>query len=154
VYPTLLAAVGDVAHPAWCARAVGVYRLWREAGGLVGAWPCGITSASLADFGTEIIRLAEASGPDHVALGTEIIRLAEASGPDHVALGTDLDGNYRPVLSSYDQLPDLARLLQDRGLPAAHQRRGLHDVQPQAPAPPRPGEFGGQEDEQPVPFGL
>jgi hypothetical protein len=28
------------------------------AGGLVGAWPCGITSRSLADFGTEIIRLA------------------------------------------------------------------------------------------------
>src|SRR5689334_9583417 len=28
------------------------------AGGLVGAWPCGITSRSLTDFGTEIIRLA------------------------------------------------------------------------------------------------
>lgn len=27
VYPTLLAAVGDVAHPLWRARAVGVYRL-------------------------------------------------------------------------------------------------------------------------------
>jgi MFS family permease len=29
VYPTLLAAVGDVAHPAWRARSVGVYRLVR-----------------------------------------------------------------------------------------------------------------------------
>src|SRR6266498_4480501 len=28
VYPTLLAAVGDIAHPTWRARAVGVYRLW------------------------------------------------------------------------------------------------------------------------------
>ena len=36
-YPTLLAAVGDVAHPAWRASAVGVYRLWRDAGFVVGA---------------------------------------------------------------------------------------------------------------------
>lgn len=31
VYPTLLAAIGDVAHPAWRARAVGVYGLWGTA---------------------------------------------------------------------------------------------------------------------------
>ena len=37
VYPTLLAAVGDVAHPAWRARCVGVYRLWRDGGFAVGA---------------------------------------------------------------------------------------------------------------------
>jgi MFS family permease len=37
VYPTLLAAVGDVAHPAWRARSVGVYRLWRDGGFSVGA---------------------------------------------------------------------------------------------------------------------
>ncbi len=37
VYPTLLAAVADVAHPAWRASAVGVYRLWRDAGFAVGA---------------------------------------------------------------------------------------------------------------------
>jgi predicted MFS family arabinose efflux permease len=37
VYPTLLAAVGDVAHPDWRATAVGVYRLWRDAGFAVGA---------------------------------------------------------------------------------------------------------------------
>jgi MFS family permease len=37
VYPTLLAAVGDVAHPAWRARSVGVYRLWRDGGFAVGA---------------------------------------------------------------------------------------------------------------------
>jgi MFS family permease len=42
VYPTLLAAVGDVAHPAWRARAVGVYRLWRDAGFAVGALLAGI----------------------------------------------------------------------------------------------------------------
>ena len=37
VYPTLLAAVGDVAHPQWRGVAVGVYRLWRDAGFAVGA---------------------------------------------------------------------------------------------------------------------
>jgi MFS family permease len=37
VYPTLLAAVGDVAHPSWRASAVGVYRLWRDLGYAFGA---------------------------------------------------------------------------------------------------------------------
>jgi MFS family permease len=44
VYPTLLAAVGDVAHPAWRARAVGVYRLWRDCGFAVGAVLAGIVA--------------------------------------------------------------------------------------------------------------
>ena len=44
VYPTLLAVVGDVAHPAWRARAVGVYRLWRDAGYAIGALIAGITA--------------------------------------------------------------------------------------------------------------
>jgi MFS family permease len=38
----LLAAVGDVAHPAWRARAVGVYRFWRDAGFAVGAVVAGV----------------------------------------------------------------------------------------------------------------
>jgi MFS family permease len=37
VYPTLLAAVGDVAHPRWRGSAVGLYRLWRDGGYAVGA---------------------------------------------------------------------------------------------------------------------
>lgn len=37
VYPTLLAVIGDVAHPAWRGRAVGVYRVWRDLGYAVGA---------------------------------------------------------------------------------------------------------------------
>lgn len=44
VYPTLLAAIGDVAHPAWRARAVGVYRLWRDAGFVVGAVLAGVVA--------------------------------------------------------------------------------------------------------------
>jgi MFS family permease len=42
VYPTLLAAVGDVSHPSWRARAVGVYRLWRDLGFAVGALLTGL----------------------------------------------------------------------------------------------------------------
>jgi MFS family permease len=37
VYPTLLAAVGDVAHPSWRASSVGIYRLWRDLGYAIGA---------------------------------------------------------------------------------------------------------------------
>src|SRR3989454_498630 len=40
--PVLLAAVSDVAHPAWRASAVGVYRLWRDAGYAVGAIAAGL----------------------------------------------------------------------------------------------------------------
>jgi MFS family permease len=42
VYPTLLATIGDVAHPAWRARAVGIYRLWRDSGFAVGALLAGV----------------------------------------------------------------------------------------------------------------
>jgi MFS family permease len=44
VYPTLLAAIGDVAHPSWRASSVGVYRLWRDLGYAVGALLAGVTA--------------------------------------------------------------------------------------------------------------
>ena len=44
VYPTLLAAIGDVAHPSWRAAAVGIYRLWRDAGFAVGALLAGLVA--------------------------------------------------------------------------------------------------------------
>ena len=44
VYPTLLAVIGDVAHPAWRASAVGVYRLWRDLGFAVGALLAGLVA--------------------------------------------------------------------------------------------------------------
>jgi MFS family permease len=42
VYPTLLAAISDVAHPTWRGSAVGVYRLWRDSGYAVGALLAGV----------------------------------------------------------------------------------------------------------------
>ena len=60
VYPTLLAAIGDIAHPAWRARAVGVYRLWRDGGFAVGALLAGV----LADaFGIRTAIWAVAASP-------------------------------------------------------------------------------------------
>ncbi len=47
VYPTLLAAIGDVAHPSWRASAVGVYRLWRDLGYAIGALLAGATADAL-----------------------------------------------------------------------------------------------------------
>jgi MFS family permease len=44
VYPTLLAAIGDVAHPSWRASAVGVYRQWRDSGYAIGALLAGVTA--------------------------------------------------------------------------------------------------------------
>ncbi|PYQ16603.1 MAG: MFS transporter [Acidobacteria bacterium] len=44
VYPTLLASIGDVAHPSWRASATGVYRLWRDLGYAVGAIVSGVTA--------------------------------------------------------------------------------------------------------------
>ena len=44
VYPTLLAAIGDVVHPSWRASAVGIYRLWRDSGYAFGAIIAGITA--------------------------------------------------------------------------------------------------------------
>src|SRR3990170_7708600 len=47
VYPTLLAAIGDVAHPEWRASSVGVYRLWRDGGYAIGALLTGLVADAL-----------------------------------------------------------------------------------------------------------
>lgn len=64
VYPTLLAAIGDVAHPTWRARSVGVYRLWRDAGFAVGALMAGVLAdvASLEVAIFAVAALTAASG--------------------------------------------------------------------------------------------
>jgi MFS family permease len=47
VYPALLAAVGDAAHPSWRATSVGVYRFWRDLGYAVGALMAGVVAGLL-----------------------------------------------------------------------------------------------------------
>jgi MFS family permease len=53
VYPTLLAVIGDVAHPSWRGSAVGVYRLWRDLGYAVGALLAGVLADAFG-MGTAI----------------------------------------------------------------------------------------------------
>jgi len=69
-----------------------------DAGGLIGAWPAGIVAETLDDYCAEICRLV-----DTVGVG-------------HVAIGTDLDANYRPVVTSYEQFPEIAAGLGRRGM--------------------------------------
>jgi MFS family permease len=61
VYPTLLAAVGDVAHPRWRASAVGVYRLWRDGGFAVGALLGGVV-ADLLGLAAAVWAIAALTG--------------------------------------------------------------------------------------------
>ena len=62
VYPTLLAAISDVAHPKWRATSLGVYRFWRDLGFVFGAIGVGFVSdlfgASIAIHSVAWIALA------------------------------------------------------------------------------------------------
>ena len=62
VYPTLLAAVSDVAHPLWRASAVGIYRLWRDAGYPIGVLLTGIVADTFgARTGIAVVGLLTAA---------------------------------------------------------------------------------------------
>jgi MFS family permease len=82
VYPTLLAAVGDVAHPAWRASAIGVYRLWRDFGYAAGALLAGGTADAFG-LGTAIWLIAGltfASGLVSAMRMTETLRMQTEMG--------------------------------------------------------------------------
>jgi len=57
VYPALIAAASDLAHPAWRANALGTYRFWRDVGYAAGALVAGIV-ADLAGLNAAIIAAA------------------------------------------------------------------------------------------------
>jgi len=57
VYPTLLAAVADVAEPSWRGSALGVYRMWRDLGFAAGAILVGVL-ADAAGMTTAIVVVA------------------------------------------------------------------------------------------------
>lgn len=67
-------------------------------GGIIGAWPAGITLKTLSDY------------------IDEIFRMIDIVGIEHVAIGSDMDANYKPVFYNYDQAPLLAGSLLERGL--------------------------------------
>jgi MFS family permease len=82
VYPTLLAAIGDVAHPAWRASAVGVYRLWRDAGYAVGAVLAGVIADAFgASTAVWVIAALTAASGVVVALRMYETHRSKAPGP-------------------------------------------------------------------------
>ncbi len=80
VYPTLLAAIGDVAHPLWRARSVGIYRLWRDAGFAVGALLAGIL-ADLISIEAAIYAVAALTAASGIVV---IVRMYETHPPTYV----------------------------------------------------------------------
>ncbi len=84
VYPTLLAAIGDLAHPSWRASAVGVYRLWRDLGYAIGALLAGVTADA---FGLTtamwlIAALTFVSGAVSAVRMEETLAVASGAFPD------------------------------------------------------------------------
>jgi MFS family permease len=77
VYPTLLAAIGDVAGPAWRASAVGIYRCWRDLGYAVGALLAGITADA---FGLQVAVYVVA-GVTFVSGAVAAVRMDETLEP-------------------------------------------------------------------------
>jgi MFS family permease len=72
-YPALLAAIGDVAHPAWRASAVGVYRLWRDAGFVVGA----LLSGVIADLFGFVAAIWVVAGITAMGAAIVVVRMYE-----------------------------------------------------------------------------
>lgn len=75
VYPTLLAAISDLAHPTWRASALGVYRLWRDSGYAFGALVGGI----LADRFTIQVAVLIMAGITAVSGGVTFFMLPETA---------------------------------------------------------------------------
>ena len=90
---------GTVASPRFIS--VDQARMVAGTGGVIGAWPAGIGSETLADF------------------VEQVLALVDAVGAVHVAVGSDMDGNYKPVLTDYADFPLLAAALLFRGLSEA-----------------------------------
>jgi predicted MFS family arabinose efflux permease len=76
VYPTLLAAITDHAHPTWRASSLGVYRFWRDLGYAVGALLSGVV-ADLVGFGAAIHLVAALT----LVSGLVVARVMERPAP-------------------------------------------------------------------------
>jgi MFS family permease len=83
VYPTLLAAISDIARPTWRASAVGVYRLWRDMGFAFGALLAGVTADAFG-IGAAILLVAALTAASGVLAG---IRMYETHPHEKRMLG-------------------------------------------------------------------
>ena len=89
VYPTFLAAIGDVARPSWRASAVGVYRLWRDAGYAVGAVLAGVIADVLGvDVAMDVVAVLTFASGALVALRMrETLRRSPVEAAHGVTVG-------------------------------------------------------------------
>ncbi len=72
-------------------------KLVAETGGVIGAWPSGFNK----NFEEYI---------------DNIQRLVDLVGIDHVGIGTDMSANFKPVMTTYTQFPQVAEALKSKGL--------------------------------------
>jgi len=87
VYPTLLAAVGDVAHPTWRASAVGVYRFWRDLGFAAGGLLAGIV-ADLVGMSAAILTVAGITALSGVVVAVRMYETRPQGARDPAARGS------------------------------------------------------------------
>jgi MFS family permease len=87
VYPTLMAAIADVTHPSWRARAIGIYRLWRDLGYAGGAVAAGVLADAIGLRGAvwAVAAVTLASGL------VVAVRMREPPLPRHSAESPGLD---------------------------------------------------------------
>ena len=85
VYPTLLAAIGDVAHPTWRGRAVGIYRVWRDLGYAVGA----LMGGAVADLWSLRVAVWAAAVISVVSAIIVAVRMYETNPRNTKASGSD-----------------------------------------------------------------
>ena len=115
VYPTLLAAISDVAHPSWRATAVGVYRLWRDAGFAVGALLAGLV-ADLAGLDAAVWVIAALTAASGLVVAVRMYEthpsaaraMTTAQGDRPLRFATFLAPNMLPVyrfLADADRRP-------------------------------------------------
>ena len=77
LYPTLGAAIADLAHPSWRGAALGAYRFWRDLGYAIGALSLGLAAqfTKALDSGFHLVAIGMAiSAAVMLALGSETLR--------------------------------------------------------------------------------
>jgi MFS family permease len=95
VYPTLMAAIADVTHPSWRARAIGIYRLWRDLGYAAGAVLAGVL-ADMIGLAGAVLAVAAVTVASGVVVAVRLRETAAAPARS-VALATP---GLRPVEQS------------------------------------------------------
>jgi MFS family permease len=86
LYPTLIAAVGDISHPDWRGTSLGVYRFWRDFGYGIGALLLGLIADAFgtleAGFWLTVIAMALSGSWVAFAMDETLARINPAPGAE------------------------------------------------------------------------